>query len=59
MYLHKTISTMYLLSLYCIAKHFCFYRDGIRVRLATGLEVLRWDTGKARDRFGGIEMGYG
>ncbi len=50
---------MYLLSLYCIAKHFCFYRDGIRVRLATGLEVLRWDTGKARDRFGGIEMGYG
>ncbi len=21
--------------------------------------VLRWDTGKARDRFGGIEMGYG
>ncbi len=23
------------------------------------LVVLRWDTGKARDRFGGIEMGYG
>ncbi len=23
------------------------------------LVVLRWDTGKVRDRFGGIEMGYG
>ncbi len=40
MYLHKKISTMYLLCSYCIEK--------------TLLLLLRWDTGKVRDGFGGM-----
>ncbi len=39
MYLHQKISTMYLLWSYCIVKH---------------LLLLTWDTGKVRDRFGGM-----
>ncbi len=39
MYFHKKISALYLLCSYCIAKH---------------LLLLRWDTGKVRDRFGGM-----
>ncbi len=38
-YLHQKISTMYLLWSYCIVKH---------------LLLLTWDTGKVRDRFGGM-----
>ncbi len=39
MQLHQKISTMFLLCSYCIAKL---------------LLLLRWDTGKVRDMFGGI-----
>ncbi len=38
-YVLKKISTMYLLCSYCIAKH---------------LLLLWWDTGKVKDRFGGM-----
>ncbi len=39
MYLYQTISTMYLLWSYCIAKRFCCFEGGIWVSLGTGLEV--------------------